>query len=259
MLKAVLFDMDDTLVDINLSAFIAVWAKDMAGLLADVARKNPLATFATFTGAVLNLNNNAREDTDTGTNRAFFNSFIEQRCGVPLDDPVIAEVFRYYEREVLPRRNDGIIAARPMEGAREALEEVASRGLRCALLTNPCFSPECIGCRMAWGDIADAPFELITTLDTSTRCKPSPTYYLEALEKLRLEPSEVLMVGNDPKRDFPTPDCGIQTAFIGGKQPVRATWAGSMAAFARSFDEIEERFLERQEHNLLELVQDVRS
>ena len=70
MLKAVLFDMDDTLVDINLSAFIAVWAKDMAGLLADVARKNPLATFATFTGAVLNLNNNAREDTDTGTNRA---------------------------------------------------------------------------------------------------------------------------------------------------------------------------------------------
>lgn len=257
MLKAVVFDMDDTLLSINLSAFVAILMKDEAALLADIARRNPLATLATWGGAMLDLNNNARPDDDTRTNLAFFNEHIEARTGVPLDDPVIADAFACYERDVLPGKNDGIIAARPADGAHEAIEEVLGRGLRVALLTNPCFSETCIRTRLAWGGLEDAPFELITTMETSTRCKPSPVYYLESLAHLGLEPHEVLMVGNDAKRDFPTPDCGIQTAYVGGGRPVRATWSGPMASFAASFDDIEERFYARQEHELVDLVQDV--
>ena len=46
------------------------------------------------------------------------------------------------------------------------------RGLRIALLTNPSFSRTCIECRMGWGDMLDMPFELVTTWENSTRCKP---------------------------------------------------------------------------------------
>lgn len=256
MLKAVLFDMDDTLLSINLSAFIAVYARDEARLLADIARINPFSAFAAFGGALLNLNNNARDDGDDRTNLAYFNDAIRQRTGVPLDDPVIADAFACYERDVLPHRNDGIIAARPRPGAHEAVTMLADRGIRIALLTNPSFSRACIECRMGWGEMLDMPFELVTSMENSTRCKPSPRYYLEALAALGLEPGEVLMVGNDPKRDFPTPDCGIQTAYVGSGKPVRATWCGSMAEFAARFDEVEERFCERQERGLLDIVQD---
>lgn len=252
MLKAVAFDMDDTLLSINLSAFIAVLMKDEATLLATIARRNPLAMLTAFGGAMFDLNNNARADDDADTNRAFFNRSIERRCGVPLDDPVIADAFAYYEREVLVTKNDRLIAARPRPGAHEAIETVLDRGLRIALLTNPSFSHAAIACRMRWGGILDAPFELVTTMENATRCKPSPVYYLESLERLGLEPHEVLMVGNDPKRDFPTPDCGIQTAYVGGGSPTRATWSGSMAVFAARFDEIEERFYERQKRDLTE-------
>ena len=94
-------------------------------------------------------------------------------------------------------------------------------------------------------------------MDNTRRSKPSPTYYRDALDAMGLAPDEVLMVGNDPRRDFPDPDIGLQTAFVGRGTPVRATWCGSMADFAASFDEIEERFYERRDKRLLEVVQNV--
>lgn len=257
MLKAVAFDMDDTLLSINLNAFIAVWAKDESSLLAQVGRKNPLSMFAAFTAAMLELNGGVRAEDDTRTNREAFDEAIERRSGVVLADPVIADVLTYYEREILPGKNDNILAARPREGAAEALECVLSRGLRVALLTNPSFSRTCIDCRMGWANLLDVPFELVTSMENSTRCKPDAGYYTEALGTLGLRPDEVLMVGNDARRDFPAPDIGLQTAFVGNGHPVRATWSGSMADFAASFSEIEERFHERQERDLLDIVQDV--
>ncbi len=257
MLKAVVFDMDDTLLSINLSAFLAVYLRDEARLLGDIGRKNPFSALAALGGTFYELNANDRPLDDNRTNEEFYIETIKRRSGVPLDDPVIAEAFAYYEHEVLPHRNDGIISARPRVGAREAVETVVDLGLTVALLTNPSFSRACIACRMGWGDMLDMPFELVTTMENSRRCKPDPRYYLDAIEALGLEPHEVLMVGNDPKRDFPTPDCGIQTAYVGSGNPVRATWSGPMAAFAASFNEIEERFYERQERALTDLVQDV--
>lgn len=257
MLKAVLFDMDGTLVDINLGAFIAVYARDLARLFATVARRNPLSALATVSGVIYDLNNGTRDAGDHRTNWEYYCDIVEACFGVPLGDPIIAEAFSYYDREVLPRKNDAVIAARPRAGALEALEMLADRGIRTALFTNPSFTRECIACRMGWGGIADAPFELVTTMENCTRVKPDPAYYLQGLARLGLSPDEVLMVGNDPKRDFPTPDCGIQTAFVGRGKPVRATWCGSMADFAANFDEVLERFYERQERDLLDIVQDV--
>ena len=246
MLKCVAFDMDDTLLSINLSAFMVMLARDEAGLLAQVGRKNRMSMLVAYTAAMLELNGDGRAEDDARTNRAAFDETIERRTGVVLADPVIAEVLEYYEREILPGKNDAVVAARPSAGAHEALETVLGRGLRVALLTNPSFSRACIECRMGWGRLTDAPFDLVTTMENSTRCKPNATYYTESLAKLGLAPEEVLMVGNDPKRDFALPDIGLQTAYVGNGSPDRATWSGSMADFAASFDEIEERFYERQ-------------
>ena len=258
MLKAVAFDMDDTLLSLNLNAFMVTLARDEASLLAQVGRKNRLSMLTTYTAALLEVNGPAADD-DRRTNRERFDAVIEQRGGVPLSDPVIADVLEYYEREILPDRNDAIIAARPREGGREALDCVLGRGLRIALLTNPSFSHTCIRCRMGWAKIADAPFELVTCMENSTRCKPFASYYTESLDKLGLAPEEVLMVGNDPKRDFPDAEIGLQTAYVGNGSPARATWSGSMADFAASFDEIEQRFYERQERDLPDTGQDVRA
>lgn len=247
MLKAVVFDMDNTLLDINLGAFVAVYMRDEARLIADICQKNSVNALASLSGILIDLVRNRRRAEDDRTNHAFYIDELRRRCQLPLDDPIIGEAFSYYEREVLPLRNSPLINARPREGAHRAIQTVADRGLRIALLTNPGFTRDCIECRMKWGEIDDAPFELVTTMENSTRCKPDIRYYLESLDVMGLSPEEVLMVGNDAQRDFPVPDCGIQTAFVGNRTPERALWSGSMADFAKGFDEIEERFYKRQE------------
>lgn len=241
-LKAVVFDMDDTLLSINLNAFIGVFALDEANLLAQAARKSAVSMFTSMGGVMLELNNGERAEGDMRTNRQFFADELERRSGVPLLEPAVLDMIEFYEREILPKKNDRLISARPREGAHEAVEAVLNRGLRIALLTNPSFSRTCIECRMGWGDMLDMPFELVTTWENSTRCKPCAGYYLETLEKLGLSPEETLMVGNDPKRDFPSPAIGLQTAYVGNGTQPHALWNGSMADFAKNFDEIAERF-----------------
>lgn len=241
-LKAVVFDMDDTLLSINLSAFIGVFALDEANLLAQASRKSAVSVFTSLGGAMLELNNGERAAGDTRTNQQFFADELQRRSGIPLLEPAVLDMIEFYEREILPKKNDRLISAHPREGAHEAVEAVLDHGMRIALLTNPSFSRTCIECRMGWGDMLDMPFELVTTWEDSTRCKPCADYYLEALGKLGLSPEETLMVGNDPKRDFPSPAIGLQTAYVGNGTQPHALWNGSMVDFAKSFNEIVERF-----------------
>lgn len=246
VLKAVVFDMDETLLSINLNAFILRYFKDVSSMLADIGHRSRGGTMARLGTILVDLNANRRSGTDNRTNLEFYQEEVERRCGICLSDPLIYEAFTYYDREVLPYKNDDVINAHAMPGAHAALQAVQDAGLRCALFTNPSFPQGAIECRMGWGDLADAPFELVTHMGNTTRCKPDATYYLEQLQVMGLEPHEVLMVGNDPKRDFPSPDCGIQTAFVGQGKPSRATWRGTMEDFAREFNAVVEAFYEHQ-------------
>ena len=247
MLKAVVFDMDSTLLHINLNAFIAQLALDESKLLAKASRKSSVETLAAFGLGLCAVNYGEGVDMDASrapgrTLRDVFNDAFRSLCDIPLDDPAVTDMIEFYEREVLPGRNNAIIGARPEEGAHEALELVQDRGLRIALFTNPSFTDAAIHTRMGWGGLTDVPFEIVTFMENSAWCKPTSRYYLDSLEQLGLAPQEVLMVGNDRKRDFPTPDIGLQTAFIGRGSPERATWSGTMAEFAPSFNQIEENF-----------------
>lgn len=253
MLKAVVFDMDSTLLHINLNAFIALLAKDEAGLLAEVGRMGTTSTLAAFGRGLWAVNYGEGVDADRDaaqggrTLKDVFDDAFADACGIPLDEPAVADMLAYYEREVLPRRNNPVIGARPAEGAREAIELVLDRGLRIALFTNPSFTEAAIRTRMGWGGLSDVPFELVTVMENSAWCKPTSAYYLDSLSKLGLAPQEVLMVGNDRGRDFPSPDIGLQTAYVGHGTPARATWCGRMSEFAGSFDEIVENFYIREE------------
>ena len=117
MLKAVVFDMDETLLSINLNAFILRYFKDVSSMLADIGRRSRGGTMARLGTILVDLNANRRSGTDNRTNLEFYRAEVERRCGICLSDPLIYEAFTYYEREVLPYKNDDIINA----GRRAAL------------------------------------------------------------------------------------------------------------------------------------------
>lgn len=114
MLKAVVFDMDETLLSINLNAFILRYFKDVSSMLADIGRRSRGGTMARLGTILVDLNANRRSGTDNRTNLEFYQEEVERRCGICLSDPLIYEAFTYYDREVLPYKNDDIINAHAM-------------------------------------------------------------------------------------------------------------------------------------------------
>ena len=230
MIKAVLFDMDDTLLDINLTAFMTAYVADVSRILADITGAPALSFGVPFARSYLALADSAR--TDGLTNSELFARVFRRLTGVPLDEPTILDAIRFYERELLPRRAGGLVQARPMPGGLAAIERVGELGLRCALATNPSFSEACIRVRMGWADLDSVPFGRVSHMGNSTRLKPNARYYEEFVGALGLAPDECLMVGNDARRDFPRPDIGMRTIYVGHARPRRAIWSGRMSELA---------------------------
>lgn len=240
MIKAVLFDMDDTLLDINLTAFMTTYIADVSRILGAISGKNPASFGVPFARGYLAMGNPKRAD--GFTNAEVLCQTFEHLTGIPLADPVIADAITCYETDVLPSRQGGLVAAHPMEGGLAALECCQDMGLKIALATNPSFTENCIYVRMGWAGIADAPFERVSYMQNSTRLKPKARYYEEFISALGLTPEECLMVGNDAKRDFPKPNIGLRTIYVGHARPAKAVWAGRMSELACALPGIIERY-----------------
>ena len=243
MIRAVLFDLDDTLLRLNLTAFIVRYVAGASRLLGEAARTSPAALGVPFVRSLLAID--AQDRADSLTNEQLFNQTFQAASGIPLDDPVIHDLVDYYEREVVPGFAGGIVAARPVEGAREAIDAVWDEGLVCALATNPTFSLACDRARMEWAGVHVDDFALVSTISNSTRCKPSARYYQEFANQLGVRLEECLMVGNDAVRDIVRPDCGLRTAYVGHARPRDAVWRGPMERLARELPDLVARLDER--------------
>lgn len=239
MIKAVLFDMDATLLDINLTAFMGAYVADVSRILVRISGKPTLAFGGAWARGYLAIANEGR--TDGLTNLELFSATVERLTGVPVADPAIADAISCYERTVLPRRRGGLVGARPMEGGIAAIERAREMGLAVALATNPSFSQDCIRVRMGWAGIADMPFARVSHMGNSTRLKPRARYYEEFVSALGLAPEECIMVGNDARRDFPHPDIGMPTAYVGHARPGRAAWSGRMSELADALPALVDR------------------
>lgn len=236
MIRAVLFDLDDTLLRLNLTAFILRYVAGASRLLGEAARMSPAAVGASYVRGFLAMD--AQDRTDALTNEQLFNQMLLEGTGIPLDDPALRELIGFYEREVVPGFSGGVVAARPVEGAQRAVERVWSLGLTCALATNPTFSLALDEVRMGWAGVGAEDFALVSTWSNSCRCKPCAQYYQEFANQLGVRLEECLMVGNDSRRDFARPDCGLRTAYVGHARPRHAVWRGSMADFARELPQV---------------------
>jgi FMN phosphatase YigB (HAD superfamily) len=99
------------------------------------------------------------------------------------------------------------------------------------LATNPIFPREVIDARLAWGDLADLPFQPVTSYETSRQCKPHPGFFHDLLAELDLPPRSCLMVGNDTLHDLAAglvgmPTCLLTTWRIDRTPVLTADWEG---------------------------------
>lgn len=217
-MRGVLFDLDGTLLDIDLPAFLDRYFDALtqwsSPLLAEI-RMTPedlLQAIRSGTRAMMSLHPGR-------TNREVFHQALLESIGLDLD--AAWPLYERFYQEVFPRLDE---SARPAPGSREAVETALALGLKVVIATNPIFPLAAVRARLAWAELDDLAFSGITSYEHMTACKPHLTYFREAAALAGLAPHDCIMVGDDRYLDMPASDVGMRTFFVG--ELGDESWAG---------------------------------
>lgn len=180
-IKAVLFDLDNTLIDFvgmkKKSSRAAAHAMVAAGL-----REDPDILSKELFDYYLNYWIEADDA---------FERFLRERYG-SVDIRVLASGVNAYLKEKY-------LHMKPYPGVMETLAEIKKRGLKTAVVSD--------GTRLkAWMRLCEAGiawfFDTVVTFNDTGHKKPSAQPFLKAVKELSVEPAECLFVGDWPERDI---------------------------------------------------------
>lgn len=94
------------------------------------------------------------------------------------------------------------------------IRALARKGYRLVLATNPVFPRVATLERCRWARIDHTLFELITTYETFHHLKPDLAYYREVLDRCELDARECIMVGNNVAEDMVAERLGMDTFLV---------------------------------------------
>lgn len=202
--KGVLFDLDGTLLQVEMMDFVPAYIEKLALHFADVARYQSFAKV--MRGATIAL---IRGGDGSRTNEEIFHAAMQRQLGIER---------RLFRQRLQRFYADGLAELspliRPLPLARDILRRCFDRGLKVAIATNPVFPRPLVDARLKWGGIADFSYDLVTSVENSRYCKPHPEYFRQVLEHLSLAPEEVVMVGNDTEHDLGSRAAGIPSFLV---------------------------------------------
>ena len=201
-ITTVLFDLDGTLLPMDQDHFVKMYF----GLLAKtLTPSDPEALIkAVWVGTKAMMTNDGSKTNEDAFWDTYCQLLGEDRRA---DEPAFRS---FYENQFELVRN----ACGFNPKAAETIALVKSRGLKTALATNPLFPRIATQARARWAGLNLDDFELYTTYEDYSHCKPDPRYYQAVLDRLGLKPEECLMVGNDAVEDVAATKLGMQVFLL---------------------------------------------
>lgn len=194
-IKAVLFDMDGTLLPMDQKVF----TKGYFGGLCKVAAPTGYITSEKLVEVVWAGTKAMVKNDGSRLNRdVFWDSFAEN---TQLDADKVRELKaicdNFYTKEFHAVKE--LCGSNP--NAVRAVELARGTGRKVVLASNPVFPKVGQLSRMGWVGLGEAEFDLVTSYDNQRFCKPNPQYYIEICKEIGVSPDECLMVGNDERED----------------------------------------------------------
>lgn len=203
-LQGIFFDLDGTLLQVDMQRFIPDYVEGLAGVCADLAeRRRFTEVVLKATWALL------RSQQGESSNQQLFHSVIERHLAISPE--LFQQRLQHYCAEGLPALAS-LITPHPL--VPRILRGCFERGLKVVIATNPVFPRPLVEARLAWGGMADFAFDLVTSYENSRYCKPHPGYFEDILQTLELAPESCLMVGNDTEHDLAAKKAGIATFLL---------------------------------------------
>jgi len=215
MIKAVLLDLDDTLLRLEVDGFIEQYNRRISQLI--LAQQPELSAIPAFDDSRLRKAVRdavqavlAKQDPTT-TNQETFRQNLSRRLDIPSTAVGRAEdvFFRSEYKHLQPM-------VTPIAGAAELLDYLFTQDVAVVIATNPVFPLKAVKMRMGWAGLnPELPYALITALEGMHFAKPNAHYYEEILARVGVEPDEALMVGDNPTFDIAAAQrAGLHTFWI---------------------------------------------
>ena len=224
-MRAILFDLDGTLLDIDIDAFLRTYFAALSKTMVSVVDE-PQHVPRAMEGIMRATN--AMMDAHPGvTNQAVFVDAFRVNSGIDIEQHW--EVFDAFYEDVFPGLGADL---GPRSGAHDAWNTALEHGLAVAVATNPIFPARAIEHRLSWARIERGSASLITSYEMMTASKPHAEYYRQVAQMLGCDPSECLMVGDDAQLDMPAADVGMKTFYVGDDPGAVADYRGDMSDVA---------------------------
>ena len=199
-IKAILFDLDGTLLPMDQEAFVSAYLGGLIRLLSPIGYdpKDVEAALRASTRAM--MTNDGRI-----TNEEMFWQSFSAVLGEGIRNH--GKAFDLFYKEEF-KKLKSTCGYNPR--AREIVGLAKSRGARVILATSPLFPGVATETRMGWTGLEPSDFEHVTTYENSRYCKPNPVYYTNLMSELGLRPEEGVMIGNDVGDDMVAESVGIR-------------------------------------------------
>ena len=202
-MNTVLFDLDGTLLPMDVEEFTKNYFGYIVQTMNENGRDGKFILKAIGKGVEEIVKNNG-----TLTNEEVFWNTFTSITNIKQEE-IEPEFTKFYET-----RFDFINTGRQSIHMIQAVSLLKEKGYRLVLATNPLFPSIATGKRIKWAGLNKEDFEWVTTYENSSYAKPNPSYYKEIIDKLKLDVTQCLMVGNDVKEDCAINSLGIPVYLV---------------------------------------------
>lgn len=203
-IRAVLFDLDGTLLQVHMEEFIPRYVESLAEEFRDLAP--PRRFSKTFLKGIREL---ILGPSDGTTNELRLLGFLERELSIP------PEEFRH---RLDKYRLNGLDVLAPLVSPipeAGAMIECCRRFAQTLVLaTNPVFPHFMIDARQRWSGLDGYGFDHVSSYENSRYCKPSIAYFEEIVEVIGIPAEACLMIGNDSNHDLAAAGAGMTTFLV---------------------------------------------
>ncbi len=233
MLDTILFDLDGTLLPMDMDEFIRIYFGEIGKALQDLMEPDKIISYV-WEGTKAMLSSK-----DIKTNKQVFMETFGQ-----LVDGDLA----VYEQRFDEFYDDGFLNIReyvePHPGVKDFIAALKKKGYNLVIATNPLFPRKAILHRIEWAELNPEDFNYISCYEDNTYTKPQVEFYQEVINKVNRNPDQCMMVGNDVQEDLVASKLGIQTYLITDHMlnrnaiQIESDYQGNYEDFAKFVEEL---------------------
>lgn len=225
-MKAILFDLDGTLLPIDIEQFMNLYFYEMYKNFEDILDRETLVNHVMKATAIM------VKDTSLRTNEEVFMDAYEMLIGSDISDHK-ARWDKFYAGSYKNVQASSKTSAEMIE----AVSLLKVKGYQLVLVTNPLFPEYAITQRIGWAGLSVDDFDYVTSFEKNSACKPQLRIYEEVMSHMSLKAEACMMVGNDVQEDMIAGRLGMATYLVTEhilhrtEEPIVADYQGNYSDF----------------------------